>query len=294
MTTQEPEERVQYGSGSGSEASMLLGIGDEVWVGAAFSLVVLMFTYYFFVERKRNRELENRRRAGAAAGADGGGDRHTFQEDSTTTTGTSHHQSGSSSAATAAEGFGRVRSSPQDCPVCLEEVKYAVETNCGHVYCGSCIFSVVDLSDRGLLETPSCPYCRQKMTIMLPFFSEAENLESSSVDISARTEVLDNIRQYNRYYSGQPRSITEHLWDAPMLTRRMMRYLSTYDGLTFVMNFRIVPYLVMTVVYAISPFDILPEGLLGVVGILDDVVVLIMCVLYVVTIYRNFAAENLN
>ena len=41
-----------------------------------------------------------------------------------------------------------------------------------------------------------------------------------------------------------------------------------------------------------TAMGILSESLFGIIGILDDLIVLIMCVLYVVTIYRNFAAQN--
>ena len=113
-------------------------------------------------------------------------------------------------------------------------------------------------------------------------------------------------------FTGQPRSFSEHLADLPMISRRMMRYLTTQDGITFLMNARIVPYLIMTAVYALSPFDIVPgkcrliltptyfqyfpisESLFGMIGVLDDLIILVMCVLYMVTIYRNFAAENLS
>ena len=43
-----------------------------------------------------------------------------------------------------------------------------------------------------------------------------------------------------------------------MLTRRMIQYFSTYDGIAFFMNARIVPYVLMTIVYALSPFDMVP------------------------------------
>ena len=31
-----------------------------------------------------------------------------------------------------------------DCPICLGKAEFAVETNCGHVYCGNCILEVGD------------------------------------------------------------------------------------------------------------------------------------------------------
>jgi len=34
---------------------------------------------------------------------------------------------------------GRTRSSNHDCAICLGEATLALETNCGHIYCGNCI-----------------------------------------------------------------------------------------------------------------------------------------------------------
>ena len=141
-----------------------------------------------------------------------------------------------------------------------------------------------------LLDVPACPYCRQKMNLILPYFTDEEHQSEAS---EAKTQVLQNVMQYNRVYSGQPRSIVEHITDLPMLFRRFIRYLATYEGLTFVMSVRIVPFILMTTIYALSPLDIVPEAALGIIGLLDDVVILMMCLFYVITLYRNFAAENL-
>ena len=40
---------------------------------------------------------------------------------------------------------GRTRSSQHDCAICLDEATFAVETNCGHVYCGNCLLEVKSL-----------------------------------------------------------------------------------------------------------------------------------------------------
>jgi len=237
-----------------SETSLLLGVGDEVWLGIACALVLFLIAYYLFIP------------------------------DSPV----------GSPTTDVPQTARRTPDAESSCPVCLDNLKFAVETNCGHVYCGECIFSVVELGDRGLLETPTCPYCRQRMTMMLPYFSESEISDDSDITTAeTRNQVLAQVKRYNRFYSGQPRSFSEHLADLPMISRRMMRYLTTQDGITFLMNARIVPYLIMTAVYALSPFDIVPESLFGMIGVLDDLIILVMCVLYMVTIYRNFAAENL-
>ena len=39
---------------------------------------------------------------------------------------------------------GRVRANLQNCPICLGDVAFAIETNCGHVFCGQCIISYYD------------------------------------------------------------------------------------------------------------------------------------------------------
>ena len=36
---------------------------------------------------------------------------------------------------------GQVRNSSDDCSICLSETSYAIQTNCGHIYCAQCIIS---------------------------------------------------------------------------------------------------------------------------------------------------------
>ena len=57
----------------------------------------------------------------------------------------------------------------------------------------------------GPLSTPTCPYCRQRMTVLLPFFSDVENNAADLDDatIERRQKLYDNIRSYNRLFSGK-------------------------------------------------------------------------------------------
>ena len=54
------------------------------------------------------------------------------------------------------------------------------------------------------MSTPTCPYCRQRMTVLLPFFSDIE-INAADLDVATverRQKIYDNIRSYNRLFSG--------------------------------------------------------------------------------------------
>merc|ERR1712156_1063033 len=146
------------------------------------------------------------------------------------------------------DGVGRTRPSDHnyDCSICLGSASYAVETNCGHIFCGECIFQYYEITPRsqGPLSTPTCPYCRQRMTVLLPFFSDVENNAADLDDatIERRQKLYDNIRSYNRLFSGEPRSIAEHIADLPMLLRHLWRYFWSGDGIRLLFRLRIVMF----------------------------------------------------
>ena len=56
----------------------------------------------------------------------------------------------------------------------------------------------------GPLSTPTCPYCRQRMTVLLPFFSDVERnaADLDAATIESRQKLYQNIRSYNRLFSG--------------------------------------------------------------------------------------------
>jgi RING finger protein 170 len=45
--------------------------------------------------------------------------------------------------------------------------------------------------------------------------------------------------------------------------------------------------MILSAVYIISPIDIIPEGVLGVVGLLDDLLIALICFLHVAALYRS-------
>ena len=92
----------------------------------------------------------------------------------------------------------------EDCPICYEETQFGLKTNCGHVYCGDCILEIHRRSSG--LTAMLCPYCRQKVTTLVPCFKEDErnNLEGTEIE----TRILEEAGQYNNTrFSEEPADI---------------------------------------------------------------------------------------
>jgi len=164
--------------------------------------------------------------------------------------------------------LGRVRTSDFDCPICLDQVRLAVEFNCGHGFCGQCVIALIstnpilnsetDMSLEAVklhfkryslvpFQGPNCsvcPYCRQRVTLILPHFSEAERGSGDPELSTSRNTILDKISDYNRKVSGKndlkwniifhhqiywdilgaPRSLSEQLRDLPVLATHLVRF----------------------------------------------------------------------
>lgn len=53
-------------------------------------------------------------------------------------------------------------------------------------------------------------------------------------------------------------------------TIRHIPLLFTENGIRFILTDARFKYIILLAIYALSPFDVLPEGLLGPLGLLDD------------------------
>ena len=91
------------------------------------------------------------------------------------------------------------------------------------------------------------------------------------------TSTMCSLFQLLSYLSDVP-TILRHLWQelfserGPFLVRRL------YLGYIFL----------VLLVYLLLPFDILPEGALGLLGFLDDIVLIIVAMVYISFLYRTF------
>jgi len=180
---------------------------------------------------------------------------------------------------------GRTRSSSHDCAICLEQASLAVETNCGHVYCGNCILEVWRQSNA--LQATSCPYCRQRITIILPYFSQEERDSADLGETETRSSILSEVHTYNRRYSGEPRSVMEMIRDLPVLLRHLVHYLFSGEGLHLAFQLRVAILVAIWLLYLLSPLDLIPEAVFGLVGLLDDLVIFFLIAMYLTFFFRQ-------
>jgi len=183
----------------------------------------------------------------------------------------------------------RTRSSNYDCAICLGEAEFAVETNCGHVYCGNCLLEVWRRSSA--LSAIPCPYCRQRITIILPYFSDPEKNSAEPSDVEIRDKIKTDVYTYNRRYSGEPRSVVEQVRDLPMLLRHLVAYLFTGEGLHLAFQLRVYVLAAFCLVYLLSPLDLLPEAVFGLLGLLDDLFVFLLISLYLTFFFRQIMSN---
>ncbi|XP_033478109.2 E3 ubiquitin-protein ligase RNF170 [Epinephelus lanceolatus] len=179
------------------------------------------------------------------------------------------------------------------CPVCLQTASFPVQTNCGHLFCAPCLIAY--WRHGSWLDAISCPLCRQKVSVLCNLFNESRSDHQSK-------EVLGEITDYNKRYSGAPRRVTDYLCDAPLLLQLLARGLGTMGGLVWLFFFRVALCCVGTVVsISYPPLDPVSSSsdpletdpsLCGLLGVLDDLVVVILLLTCVININQQMAPER--
>ncbi|KAF4525192.1 hypothetical protein B566_EDAN008297 [Ephemera danica] len=172
------------------------------------------------------------------------------------------------------------------CPICLRGQRYGLETNCGHSFCGTCIITYWH-RQASSLQGITCPLCRQNITMLFSVFTPQEMAADNPHADARRDRILSELHHYNRLHSGQPRTFMQCIRDSPVLIRHLICDLLTPDGLMRIFNVQIVLCVFAGLVYLISPIDAIPEAMFGLVGLFDDLIVIVMLFLYVSTIYRH-------
>ncbi|PON36519.1 Cdk-activating kinase assembly factor [Parasponia andersonii] len=167
------------------------------------------------------------------------------------------------------------------CSVCHGNFNIPCQANCSHWFCGNCIMLV--WHHGSAFQPCKCPLCRREITLLVP--SEVSLRQRQDNDVA---EVLGKIERYNRYFAGHARGIFQRLQDLPFFLRRLLRELTDPQRtLPLVIRSRIYIAMLLSAVYVLSPVDFIPEGILGVVGLLDDLLILLMFCFHIAAIYRS-------
>lgn len=124
--------------------------------------------------------------------------------------------------------------------------------------------------------------------------------------------------EYNRAFSGEPRSLATQIREIPTMARHLWMDLWQGDVVDFLLKvgalcinkcsrisvnrasmqthvigralclqLRFLLVLAVVFVYLLAPFDLLPEAVYGFLGLADDLLMLLFVVLHVISLYRT-------
>ncbi|PIA47204.1 hypothetical protein AQUCO_01400114v1 [Aquilegia coerulea] len=167
------------------------------------------------------------------------------------------------------------------CSVCHDNFNIPCQANCSHWFCSNCILGV--WHHGSALQPCKCPICRRSITLLIP--SEESQGHHDDPVVS---EALESIQRYNRLFGGGSRSLSQRVRDLPFFLKRLLRELmDPQRSLPLVFRARMFFAMILSGIYILSPIDIIPEGILGIVGLLDDILIGLIFFLHIAAIYRT-------
>uniref|UniRef100_A0A2K6VFC8 E3 ubiquitin-protein ligase RNF170 n=1 Tax=Onchocerca volvulus TaxID=6282 RepID=A0A2K6VFC8_ONCVO len=171
------------------------------------------------------------------------------------------------------------------CPICFSQASFAVVTNCGHLFCCNCIYGYWKYS-ASLITPVKCAVCREIVNLLIPLPTEGER--ESSADEALRCD--ERLNDYNRRFSNEGRPIIDYIRDLPVLVPYMIRAVISVNGLMYMFRIRVFLCLLGMAIYILSPFDILPEAVFGLLGMVDDIFISFVVLVYATILFRQLLA----
>lgn len=203
---------------------------------------------------------------------------------------------GTSSVARPANTYGV---DEDECPICMDTFgDTIITTNCGHNFDLCCFMAYA--SHQTNPNRVSCPTCRQTVSLLFPNF-DADVVDGASTatataatavgersEIRSRHRHLESFRLYNRINGNVPRTYYEVIRDVPELIRQIFLDAQlSRQLLTTAKRIKFAFLLLATGLYLLSPFDLIPESMFGAVGYIDDLLVVVICFIYITSIFRE-------
>ncbi|XP_069645760.1 E3 ubiquitin-protein ligase RNF170 [Haliaeetus albicilla] len=171
------------------------------------------------------------------------------------------------------------------CPICLQTATLPVQTNCGHVFCGSCLITYWKHSP--WLAAITCPLCRQKVVLLDNIFCEKQQDKPSK-------QIVHDIRDYNKRFSGQPRPFADYLYDMLLFLTLALRGIFTWGGLVWIFFLRVAVCSFGTIICLSSAFDMKPGPLCRTLGTADDMVVVSLLLICMINTCQQIASNGVN
>ena len=84
----------------------------------------------------------------------------------------------------------------------------------------------------------------------------------------------------------------DYLRDLPTLLRHLVTELFSVSGLVVMFRLRILLLFTVALLYFLSPLDIIPEAVFGILGFLDDLFILGLLAIYVSILYRQHVVQR--
>ncbi|KAL7118065.1 hypothetical protein ACP275_03G112300 [Erythranthe tilingii] len=169
------------------------------------------------------------------------------------------------------------------CSVCDANVRMTFQSICSHWFCDTCFLQFWDLDD--VRRQPCrCPQCKRAITLLIPARGASIRLHDDDTHV---TEILRVIDTYNRLYGKYSNGLIQRIRNLPFLLKKLLLDMMYPEQLSFPMRGHV--YLAMTfgAVYVLSPVDFISEGRLGMVGLIDDLIIVLLCFLHVAAIYQE-------
>uniref|UniRef100_A0A8C3HKW8 RING-type domain-containing protein n=1 Tax=Chrysemys picta bellii TaxID=8478 RepID=A0A8C3HKW8_CHRPI len=160
------------------------------------------------------------------------------------------------------------------CPICLQTATFPVETNCGHLFCGSCLITY--WKHGSWLGAINCPLCRQKVRVI-------SILYISFLTVSELREEIPRVIFF-----------ADYLYDMPLLLNLALRGIFTLGGLVWIFFLRIVVCSFGTIMCLTSRFDVMHESLCGILAAVDDLVVVFLLLICMFNICQQMESEGIN
>ncbi|KAG6435257.1 hypothetical protein SASPL_100127 [Salvia splendens] len=186
---------------------------------------------------------------------------------------------------------------PCKCPLCRREITLLVPSEAHRTADGAEILLRIEHYNRQFGAQPNSlmQHCRilkvhsESVADKFPFLQRMQDLpfllRRLSRDIMDPQRALPLVERARVYLAVK---LSFHRIHRDSFCRLALTFkLRTWDPTSRVIHLSLKVFMILSAMYVVSPVDIIPEALLGIIGLLDDLIVIFMCFLYVAALYRT-------